>query len=99
MTSEQNIVTVEHLYLETGVENRPFSRYTVEDIPDLLAVIGDLKRLIIELRDENARLKARIADLESRLNQNSRPPSRDGFRRPQTPRKSGERPPRGLEGA
>ena len=79
-------MTAENPYPETGVENRPFSRYTVEDIPDLLAVIGDLKRLSTELHVENARLKARIADLESQLNQNSRnsscPPSIDRFQLP-----------------
>jgi len=85
------------------------SQYTVADIPVLLATIEDLKRLIIEqqrlitkLRAENAHLKARIAALESRLNQNSRnssrPPSMDGFRRPTTSRKKGERPPGGQKG-
>ena len=95
-------MSAEDPYPETGVENRPFSQYTVEDIPVLLAVIGDLKRLITELRAENAHLKARIADLESQLNQNScnssRPPSMDGFHRPKTSRKKGERPPGGQKG-
>lgn len=85
-----------------GVEKRPLSQYTVADIPDLLAVIDTLKRIIAELRDENAHLKARIAELEAQVNQNSRnssrPPSMDGFRRPQTPRKKGERSPGGQKG-
>ena len=94
---------------QKDVETRPPSDYTVADIPTLLATIDDLKciileqqRIITELRDENARLKARIAELEARLNQNSRnssrPPSLDGFRRPQTPRKKGERSPGGQKG-
>lgn len=95
-------MSAEDPYPETGVENRPLSQYTVEDIPVLLAVIGDLKRLITELRAENAHLKARIADLESQLNQNSRnssrPPSMDGFHRPKTSQKKGERPPGGQKG-
>lgn len=95
-------MSAEDPYPETGVENRPLSQYTVEDIPVLLAVIGDLKRLITELRAENAHLKARIANLESQLNQNSRnssrPPSMDGFHRPKTSRKKGERPPGGQKG-
>jgi len=95
-------MSAEDPYPETGVENRPLSQYTVEDIPVLLAVIGDLKRLITELRAENAHLKARIADLESQLNQNSRnssrPPSMDGFHRSKTSRKKGERPPGGQKG-
>ena len=76
-------MTAENPYPEMGVEDRPLSQYTLADIPVLLAIIGDLKRLITEqqlliteLRDENARLKARIADLESQLNQNSRNSSR-----------------------
>ena len=83
MTSKSNLVTAENPYPEMGVEDRPLSQYTLADIPVLLAIIGDLKRLITEqqlfiteLRDENARLKARIADLESQLNQNSRHSSR-----------------------
>ncbi|HNV38372.1 MAG TPA: DUF6444 domain-containing protein [Methanoculleus sp.] len=76
-------MTAENPYPEAGVGDRPLSQYTLADIPVLLAIIGDLKRLITEqqlfiteLRDENARLKARIADLESQLNQNSRNSSR-----------------------
>ena len=57
-------MSAEDPYPETGVENRPLSQYTVVDIPDLLAVIGDLQRLNTELRAENAHLKDRIADLE-----------------------------------
>ena len=103
-------MTADIPHFEMGIEDRPLSQYTVEDIPALLAVINDLKRLvteqqrlITELRDENAHLKAQIAELKSQLNQNSRnssrPPSMDGFRRPQTPRKKGERPPGGQKGA
>ena len=95
-------MAAENPYPETGVEDRPLSQYTVADIPVLLATLEDLKRLITELRAENAHLKARIADLESQLNQNSRnssrPPSMDGFRRPQTPREKGKRPPGGQKG-
>ena len=73
----------------------------MEDIPTLLAIIDDLKCIITELRAENAHLKARIAELEIQLNQNSwnssRPPSMDGFRRPQAPRTKGERPPGGQK--
>jgi transposase/uncharacterized coiled-coil protein SlyX len=101
-------VTADIPYPGTGVENRPLPQYTVEDIPVFLAIIDDLKRIITEqqhtiteLRDENAHLKARIAELEAQVNQNSRnssrPPSTDGFRRPQTPRKKGERPPGGQK--
>ena len=95
-------MTADIPHFDAGLENRPPSQYTVEDIPALLAVIGDLKRLVAELRAENAQLKAQIAELTSQLNQNSRnssrPPSMDGFRRPQTPRKKGEHPPGGQKG-
>ncbi len=116
-------MTADIPHFEVGLEDRPPSQYTTEDIPALLAVIDDLKRLvaeqqsldterqhliteqqrlIAELSDENAQLKAQIAELTSQLNQNSRnssrPPSMDGFRRPQTPRKKGERPPGGQKG-
>jgi len=102
-------VTADIPYPRADVEDRPLSQYTVADIPVLLATIEDLKRLVTEhqrlitdLRDENTRLQAQIAELESQLNQNSRnssrPPSMDGFRRPQTPRKRGERPPGGQKG-
>ena len=49
-----------------------------------------------------AQLEARIAELEARLNQNSqnssRPPSTDIYKRPQSPRKKGERSPGGQKG-
>jgi transposase len=65
-------------------------------------VIEDQTRIIADLRAENAQLKVRIAELEARLNQNSRnsnkPPSTDGFRRPKSQRKKGERPPGGQKG-
>jgi transposase len=71
-------------------------------IQSLLAIIEEQNRIISELRAENDQLKARIADLEARLNQNSRnsnrPPSTDGFRRPESQRKKGERPPGGQKG-
>lgn len=65
-------------------------------------LIEEQNRIIAELREENVQLKSRIAELEARLNQNSRnsskPPSTDGFRRPQSPRKKGERAPGGQKG-
>jgi len=89
--------------------NDPSYRYTVADIPVLLATIDSLKQTIAEqqqtitaLQTEIVQLKARLAELEARLNQNStnsnRPPSSDGFRRPQTPRKKGGKPPGGQPG-
>ncbi|NLZ31301.1 MAG: hypothetical protein GX885_11290 [Methanomicrobiales archaeon] len=79
---------------------------TIEDLKRLIIeqqrLITEQQRLITKLRAENAHLKARIAAFESRLNQNSRnssrPPSMDGFRRPTTSRKKGERPPGGQKG-
>jgi transposase len=71
-------------------------------IQSLLAIIEEQNRIISELREENVQLKARIAELEARLNQHSRnsnrPPSMDGFRRPRSQRKKGERPPGGQNG-
>jgi transposase len=53
----------------------------------LLKIIASLEAEVELLRKENAELKARIAELERRLNQNSsnssKPPSLDGFNRPQ----------------
>jgi len=83
--------------------NDPSYRYTLADIPVLLTTIDSLKQTIAEqqqtitaLQTEIIQLKARLAELEARLNQNStnsnRPPSSDGFRRPQTPRKKGGNP-------
>ncbi len=94
LTSKSNIVTADIPHFGVGLEDRPPSQYTVEDIPALLAVIDNLKHLVAELRAENAQMKDQIAELKSLLNQNSRnssrPPSMDGFLRPQTPRKKGE---------
>jgi len=59
-------------------------------------------RIITELTARIVQLEARIAELEARLNQNSRnssrPPSMDGYRRPQSPRKKGEKPAGGQKG-
>ena len=71
-------------------------------VQSLLAITEEQNRIISELRAENAQLKARIAELEARLNQHSqnsnRPPSMDGFRSPESQRKKGERPPGGHNG-
>ena len=76
--------------------------YPASYVQSLLTIIEEQNRIISELREENAQLKARIADLEARLNQHSRnsnrPPSMDGFRRPKSQRKKGERPPGGQNG-
>ena len=65
----------------------------------------DLDALITLIEQQAARiayLESRIAELEARLNQNSRnssrPPSTDGFRRPKSQRKKGERSPGGQKG-
>jgi len=79
--------------------NDPSYRYALADIPVLLKTIDSLKQTIAgqqqtitALQTEIVQLKARLAELEARLNQNStnsnRPPSSDGSRRPQTPRKN-----------
>jgi len=84
--------------------NDPSYRYALADIPVLLKTIDSLKQTIVDqqqtitsLQTENAQLKARLAELEARLNQNSTnsnlPLSSDGFRRPQTLRKNGGKPP------
>lgn len=76
--------------------------YPASYVQSLLVIIEEQNRIIAELREENVQLKARIAELESRLNQNSRnsskPPSADGFRRPPSQRKKGERSPGGQKG-
>jgi len=61
--------------------------------------------IILLLEQQEARivyLETRIAELEARLNQNSRnssrPPSADTYTRPQSPRKKGERSPGGQKG-
>jgi transposase len=76
--------------------------YPASYVQSLLAIIEEQNRIIADLREENAQLKARIEELESRLNQNSRnssrPPSTDGFRRPKSQRKKGENPPGGQKG-
>jgi transposase len=69
--------------------------YTTSYVQSLLAIIEE-QNLII------AKLQRRIEELEAQLNQNSRnsnrPPSTDGFRRPKSQRKKGERPPGGQKG-
>lgn len=76
--------------------------YPASYVQSLLTIIEEQNRIISELREENAQLKARIGELEARLNQHSRnsnrPPSMDGFRRPKSQRKKGERPPGGQNG-
>ena len=71
-------------------------------IQSLLAINEEQVLIISELQAENEQLKARIAELEARLNQHSRnsnqPPSMDGFRRPKSQRKKGERSPGGQKG-
>ncbi|PKG31891.1 IS66 family transposase [Methanoregula sp.] len=65
-------------------------------------IIEKQDRLITQLTERIVQLEARIAELEARLNRTSRnssqPPSMDGFRRVQSPRKRGERPPGGQKG-
>lgn len=69
--------------------------YTTSYVQSLLAIIEE-QNLII------AKLQRRIEELEAQLNQNSRnsnrPPSTDGFRRPQSQRKKGEKSPGGQKG-
>jgi transposase len=68
----------------------------------IVDIIERQDRLITQLTDRIVQLEARIAELEAGLNRNSRnssqPPSMDGFRRPQSLRKKGERPPGGQKG-
>ncbi|MDP3563342.1 MAG: IS66 family transposase [Methanoregula sp.] len=71
--------------------------------PEAIAdIIERQDRIITQLTEKIVQLEARITELEARLNQNSRnssqPPSADGYRRPQSPRKKGEKPPGGQKG-
>lgn len=65
-------------------------------------IIERQNQTIATLTERIVQLEIRIAELEARLNQNSRnsnrPPSTDGFRRPKSQRKKGERPPGGQKG-
>jgi transposase len=55
-------------------------------IEELAMALLERDALIVKLLEENSELKAKIAELERRLNQNSsnssKPPSLDGFKRP-----------------
>jgi transposase len=58
--------------------------------------IDELQALVRQLFDENARLRARVAELEARMKQDSQnshqPPSRDGYRkRPALPKPAGRK--------
>jgi len=71
--------------------------------PEAIAdIIERQDRIITQLTEKIVKLEIRITELESRLNRNSRnssqPPSTDGYRRPQSPRKKGEKPPGGQKG-
>ena len=59
-------------------------------------------RLITQLTEKIVQLESRITELEARISRTSRnssqPPSMDGFRRVQSSRKKGERPPGGQSG-
>jgi len=76
-----------------------FCRYHPEII---VALIEQQEARIKQQELIITQLEARIAELEARLNQHSRnssrPPSMDGFRRPRSQRKKGERPPGGQNG-
>jgi len=74
-----------------------------EEILQLCKYHPDTIIALIEHQEARiSQLEARIAELESRLNQNSRnssrPPSMDGYRRPGSQRKKGEKPPGGQKG-
>jgi transposase len=68
----------------------------------IVDIIERQDRIITQLTEKIVQLEARITELEERLNRNSRnssqPPSMDGYRRPQSPRKRGEKPPGGQKG-
>jgi transposase len=71
--------------------------------PEAIAdIIERQDRIINQLTEKIVKLEARITELEARLNRNSRnssqPPSADGYRRSQSPRKKGEKPPGGQKG-
>jgi transposase len=71
--------------------------------PEAIAdIIERQDRLIPQFTEKIVQLEVRITELEARLNRNSRnssqPPSTDGYRRPQSPRKKGEKPPGGQKG-
>jgi transposase len=82
----------------------------MEELPDLTgftheqkdALIHFLWRTVCELRQDVARLNARVFELEGQVAKNSRnsskPPSSEGLRKPKSLRKSGERPPGGKPG-
>jgi transposase len=68
----------------------------------IIDIIERQDRIITQLTEKIVQLEARITDLEARLSRNSRnssqPPSTDGYRRPQSPRKRGEKAPGGQKG-
>jgi len=68
----------------------------------IVDIIERQDRIITQLTEKIVQLEARITELEARLNRTSRnssqPPSTDGYRRPQSPRKKGEKPPGGQNG-
>ena len=41
-------------------------------IAELISLVGDLQKRVIELTEENTRLKARVAELEAQLKASSR---------------------------
>jgi len=68
----------------------------------IVDIIERQDRIITQLTEKIVQLEIRIAELEARLNRNSwnssQPPSTDGYRRSQSPRKRGEKPPGGQKG-